>query len=203
MQSQHKENSAMNKIKDKGGLMPKIKQLFQPSASRAPSPAPSFANTAANEGMATSNVASAVIQASNALVAPGAPGALLAMPIGEDLLIVAILGQGINLCFSGPQGLVGPITSPTQSLALLTDNQPTSLPSISVDASPGIGITPASDPDPSFEATDHVPASKAKEVLGTAWHGFTMLLGKVEGLLEGTPFQTPVAAVNVLIQLGK
>ncbi|KAG6826028.1 hypothetical protein H0H92_001386 [Tricholoma furcatifolium] len=50
---------------------------------------------------------------------------------------------------------------------------------------------------------DHGSTSKAKEVMDTAWHDFTMLLGRVEGLLAGTPFKTPVAAVNVLIQLGK
>ncbi|KAG6826027.1 hypothetical protein H0H92_001385 [Tricholoma furcatifolium] len=73
----------------------------------------------------------AIIQALNALIAPGAPRVLMAIPIGSQ----------------------GPITNPTQGVALLTDNQPQSLPSISVDASAGIEITPASDLDPSFEAT--------------------------------------------------
>ena len=34
-----------------------------------------------------------------------------------------------------------------------------------------------------------------------AWHGVEQLLKKVEGLLDGTPFKTPIAAVNVLIEL--
>ncbi|KAG6808827.1 hypothetical protein H0H92_002752, partial [Tricholoma furcatifolium] len=166
MQSQHKKTSMMNKVKEKVASMPKIKQLFQPRrASRRPSPAPSFANIAAEEG----RVASAVIEAPNSFVAPGASESLLAMPIG-------------------PQGPVGPGIKHTQSLALFMDDQPAKLPSIAVDAGAGM---------------DHASASKAKEVLDTAWHGFTMLLGKAEGLLAGTPFQTPVAAVNVLIQLGK
>ncbi|KAG6823957.1 hypothetical protein H0H87_012810, partial [Tephrocybe sp. NHM501043] len=36
----------------------------------------------------------------------------------------------------------------------------------------------------------------------TAWSGTQMLLSRVAGLLDGTPFKTPVAAVNVLIKLG-
>ncbi|KAG6809530.1 hypothetical protein H0H92_015911, partial [Tricholoma furcatifolium] len=199
----------MNKfIKGKVDWMRNINlQLFQPRASRAPSAAPSFANTSADEG----RVACAVIEPSNALIAPGAPGSLLAMPSGEDLLIVLQSRQKLI----GPQGPVGPGRKHTQSLTLFTDDQPASLPS-TLDASAGPGlesivasnagsvqITPASDPDPAFEAKDDASASKAKEVLDTAWHGFTMLLGKVEGLLAGTPFKTPVAAVNVLIQLGK
>ncbi|KAG5730112.1 hypothetical protein E4T56_gene1876, partial [Termitomyces sp. T112] len=35
-----------------------------------------------------------------------------------------------------------------------------------------------------------------------AWHGMQMLLKKVENVLEGTPFKTPIAAINVLIDLG-
>ncbi|KAG6825733.1 hypothetical protein H0H92_002621 [Tricholoma furcatifolium] len=176
MQSQHKKPSMMNKVKEKVGSMPNIKQLFRPRASRAPSSASSF--IAVSKGIAAPNVPSAVIETLNAFVAPvapGGPGALLAIPIGPE----------------------GPITKPTQSLALFTDDQPASLPSIAVDASAGL------DPAPSFDATEHASVSKVEEVLGTAWHGFTMLLGKIEGLLGGTPFQTPVAAVNVLIQLGK
>ncbi|KAG6826708.1 hypothetical protein H0H92_014784 [Tricholoma furcatifolium] len=183
----------MNKVKGKIASMPKIKQLFQPRAIRATSPVP-LANAATNEEITTSNVASAVIEPSDALIAPGAHGSLLATPIGPG----------------------GPITDPTQSLAIFTNDQPATSPSIAVDASAGMGlesilasnaggvqITPASDPDPAFGAKDHPSASKAKEVLDTAWHGFTMLLGKVEGLLAGTPFKTPVVAVNVLIQLEK
>ncbi|KAG6876055.1 hypothetical protein C0992_001157 [Termitomyces sp. T32_za158] len=44
--------------------------------------------------------------------------------------------------------------------------------------------------------------SKAKDGLKTAWHGLKMILGQVEGLLEGTPFKVPVAAINMLIRLG-
>ncbi|KAG5331634.1 hypothetical protein C0989_007829, partial [Termitomyces sp. Mn162] len=36
----------------------------------------------------------------------------------------------------------------------------------------------------------------------SAWHGMQMLLKMVEKLLEGTPFNTPIATVNVLIDLG-
>jgi hypothetical protein len=36
----------------------------------------------------------------------------------------------------------------------------------------------------------------------TAWHGVEQLLKKAEKSLSGTPFQTPFAAVNVLIDLG-
>ena len=44
--------------------------------------------------------------------------------------------------------------------------------------------------------------SMMKDKLKMAWHGVKMLLKKAERLLAGTPFQTPVAAVNVLIELG-
>ncbi|KAG5731782.1 hypothetical protein E4T56_gene1561 [Termitomyces sp. T112] len=36
----------------------------------------------------------------------------------------------------------------------------------------------------------------------SAWHGMQMLLKIAEKLLEGTPFKTPIAALNVLIDLG-
>jgi len=35
-----------------------------------------------------------------------------------------------------------------------------------------------------------------------AWHGVEQLLKKVERSLYRTPFQTPFAAVNVLVELG-
>jgi len=44
--------------------------------------------------------------------------------------------------------------------------------------------------------------STKKDNLKTAWHGVELLLKKVEKLLAGTQFQTPFAAVNVLIELG-
>ncbi|KAG6873258.1 hypothetical protein C0992_008878, partial [Termitomyces sp. T32_za158] len=43
--------------------------------------------------------------------------------------------------------------------------------------------------------------SKAKDGLKTAWNGLKMILGQVEGLLDGTPFQMPVNAVNMFIRL--
>ena len=36
-----------------------------------------------------------------------------------------------------------------------------------------------------------------------AWHGIEQVLQKAEKLLDGTPFKTPVAALNVLIQVKK
>ncbi|KAG6810612.1 hypothetical protein H0H92_011110 [Tricholoma furcatifolium] len=166
MQSQHKKPSMMNKVKEKVGSMPNIKQLFRPRASRGPSSASSFANIAINKGIAAPNVPSAVIEASNASiapVAPGGPGALLAMPISEDLLIVLGSRQKLIIRLQ-----VRHLSQEMQDWILIP-----------------------------------LLMQQVEEVLGTAWHGFTMLLGKVEGLLGGTPFQTPVAAVNVLIQLGK
>jgi hypothetical protein len=35
-----------------------------------------------------------------------------------------------------------------------------------------------------------------------AWHGVELLLQKAERLTAGTPFRTPIAIVNVLIELG-
>ena len=35
-----------------------------------------------------------------------------------------------------------------------------------------------------------------------AWHGVESLLQKAERSVAGTPFQSPIAAVNVLIELG-
>ncbi|KAG6843977.1 hypothetical protein H0H87_011139, partial [Tephrocybe sp. NHM501043] len=52
----------------------------------------------------------------------------------------------------------------------------------------------------------HIDAStarntKMKSGLHTAWSGTQMLLSRVAGLLDGTPFKTPVAAINVIIKL--
>ena len=38
--------------------------------------------------------------------------------------------------------------------------------------------------------------------LRIAWHGVESLLQKAERLTAGTPFRTPIAIVNVLIELG-
>ena len=35
-----------------------------------------------------------------------------------------------------------------------------------------------------------------------AWHGVESLLQKAEKLVAGTPFRSPIAVVNVLIELG-
>ncbi|KAG6876386.1 hypothetical protein C0992_013138 [Termitomyces sp. T32_za158] len=48
----------------------------------------------------------------------------------------------------------------------------------------------------------NILGSKAKNGLKSAWHGLKMVLEQMEGLLEGTPFKVPVAAINMLIQLG-
>ncbi|KAG6854404.1 hypothetical protein C0991_006946, partial [Blastosporella zonata] len=175
MQSQHKKHSKMNKFKETVGS---FKGLFRPG-SRAPSPAP---NIPANEGTTTPSIVVVATEAPTALVVPGAP---VATHIGS-------------------QGPVSPVATPTQGLALSMDPQLANLPSISVDAVAGTGYGNVLAPTaPSSDATDHFLASKTKEGLGTAWRGFAMLLGKVESALDGTPFKAPVAAVNVLIQLGK
>ena len=49
---------------------------------------------------------------------------------------------------------------------------------------------------------DPIESSKAKDTLRTAWHGLQYLLKSVEGCLDGTPFKTPVTAINVVIELG-
>ena len=41
-----------------------------------------------------------------------------------------------------------------------------------------------------------------KDNLRTAWHGVESLLQMASKVLSGTPFQTPLAAVVVLIELG-
>ena len=41
-----------------------------------------------------------------------------------------------------------------------------------------------------------------KDNLRIAWHGVESLLQKAERLTAGTPFRTPIAIVNVLIELG-
>ena len=76
------------------------------------------------------------------------------------------------------------------------------------------GRVPNSPPVPSNLAAPHVPVqsnrpvhnlnqnSTTKDRLRTAWNGVQLLLKKVEVSLSGTPFQTPFAAVNVLIELG-
>jgi len=44
--------------------------------------------------------------------------------------------------------------------------------------------------------------STIKDNLRMAWHGVESLLKHVERSLAGTPFQGPVAAANILIELG-
>ena len=44
--------------------------------------------------------------------------------------------------------------------------------------------------------------STIKDSLRVAWHGVESLLQKAERLTAGTPFRTPIAVVNVLIELG-
>ena len=51
-------------------------------------------------------------------------------------------------------------------------------------------------------ARDLIENSKAKEILRTTWHGLQYLFKSVEGCLDGTPFKTPIAAINVVIELG-
>ena len=53
-------------------------------------------------------------------------------------------------------------------------------------------------PPPSNRPT-HNPI---KDNLRTAWHGVESLLQMASKVLSGTPFQTPLAAVIVLIELG-
>ena len=51
-------------------------------------------------------------------------------------------------------------------------------------------------------AHDPIENSKAKEILRTTWHGLQYLLKNVEGCLDGTPFKTPITAINVVIEVG-
>ena len=44
--------------------------------------------------------------------------------------------------------------------------------------------------------------STIKDNLRTAWHGVELLLQKAQKATAGTPFQGPIAVVNVLIELG-
>jgi hypothetical protein len=45
--------------------------------------------------------------------------------------------------------------------------------------------------------------SKTNNALKLAWDGFKLLSKKIEPLLGGTPFKTPIAVLNVLIELGE
>ena len=49
---------------------------------------------------------------------------------------------------------------------------------------------------------DPIQNSKVKEILRTTWHRLQHLLKIVEGCLDGTPFKTPIIAINVVIELG-
>ncbi|KAG5716403.1 hypothetical protein E4T56_gene2461 [Termitomyces sp. T112] len=59
-------------------------------------------------------------------------------------------------------------------------------------AEPGSGGIRVDVPQMNLTGTDN----------GQAWHGMQMLLKMSEKVLEGTPFKTPIAAFNVLIDLG-
>ncbi|KNZ78071.1 hypothetical protein J132_02261 [Termitomyces sp. J132] len=63
---------------------------------------------------------------------------------------------------------------------------------------PGSGGIRVDVPQMNLTPTDKGQGHLAK----SAWHGMQMLLKMAEKLLEGTPFKTPIAAFNVLIDLG-
>ncbi|KAG5348304.1 hypothetical protein C0989_010714, partial [Termitomyces sp. Mn162] len=65
-------------------------------------------------------------------------------------------------------------------------------------AEPGSGGIRVDVPQINLTPTDNGQDHLAK----SAWHGMQMVLKKVEKVLEGTPLRTPIAAVNVLIDLG-
>ena len=52
---------------------------------------------------------------------------------------------------------------------------------------------------PTRDAPPDLSTTKGK--LCVAWHGIELVLQKAEKLLEGTPFKTPVAALNVLVDI--
>jgi hypothetical protein len=49
---------------------------------------------------------------------------------------------------------------------------------------------------------DTPKTSQTKDRLQLVWHGVELLLPKLEKLLDGTPFKAPIAAINVLLDIG-
>ena len=43
--------------------------------------------------------------------------------------------------------------------------------------------------------------SKVKRNIKLAWHGIEQVLQKTEKFLDGTPFKTPIAVLNILIDI--
>ena len=55
------------------------------------------------------------------------------------------------------------------------------------------------EPQPSKETAEK--PSKVKRNIKLAWHGIEQLLQRTENFLDGTPFKTPVAVLNTLIDI--
>ena len=56
-----------------------------------------------------------------------------------------------------------------------------------------------SEPQPNKETVEK--PSKMKRNIKLAWHGIEQLLQRTEKFLSGTPFKTPVAVLNTLIDI--
>ena len=55
------------------------------------------------------------------------------------------------------------------------------------------------EPQPNKETVEK--PSKVKRNIKLAWHGIEQLLQRTEKFLDGTPFKTPVAVLNTLIDI--
>ncbi|KAG5348658.1 hypothetical protein C0989_009146 [Termitomyces sp. Mn162] len=98
------------------------------------------------------------------------------------------MGHGEHIKTSQPQVLIKVLTLHTSDAQVgVRDHAEAGSRAIRVDVSQ-INLT----------RTDNRQSHLAK----SAWHGMQILLKMVEKLLEGTPVNTPIAAVNVLIDLG-
>ncbi|KAG6885358.1 hypothetical protein C0992_005190 [Termitomyces sp. T32_za158] len=116
-----------------------------------------------------------------------------------------------------PQGTLSePSAAVNTNVPIVSSQEPPRMPTISPQSASAM-VTPmegAASPPNIHEGANialttdnqaeisNFPGSQAKDGFKTAWHGLKMILGQVEGLLNGTPFKMPVTAVNMLIQLG-
>ncbi|KAG6842661.1 hypothetical protein H0H87_011321, partial [Tephrocybe sp. NHM501043] len=136
--------------------------------------------------LTSGEIRSSAVQASTGMLATGplqvsgSPGAEGSLPDAE--VIVSQVPHSTGLASTGNASQVIDHSAPAQG--------PTGTGMLSI-------LPQLTSVDP-FTARN----TRMKSGLLTAWSGTQLLLSKVEGLLAGTPFKTPVATVNVLIKLG-
>ncbi|KAG6887586.1 hypothetical protein C0992_011643 [Termitomyces sp. T32_za158] len=173
-QDMHDQHSKRQWLKD--NLLVPMKNFVRKPGSRTPSPSPQ-STVAEPSSTVNTNVPTVSSQEAPRLpsISPQASASAMVTPM---------------------EGAASPSIHEGANIASTTDDQA----KISQESSKLFKVMSAAG-NSSTEPGDF-SGSKAKDGFKIAWHGLKMILGQVEGLLDSTPFKVPVAAINMLIQLG-